>query len=112
MLSLQTIREEQIIFSENMRILNHDDMVDIDHEITAGSQLEKAKKLLSWECFNYILLGLTKEMIELGAKPNLKIIVLQLWVRYLQCIEAAFTSKRFKKLPKLNTTINDVYGFK
>lgn len=79
-----------------------------DYEIVAGSQLEKSKKLLSWECFNLILLGLTNEMIELGAKPNLKVVVLQLWVLYLQRIEAAFTSKTFKKLPKLNTTLNNM----
>lgn len=83
-------------------------MADKDHEITAGSQLEKTKKLLSWECFNLILLGLTKEMIELGAKPSLKVTVLQLWVRYLKCTEAAFTSKKYKKLPKLNTGINNM----
>lgn len=86
----------------------HDDIVDKDHKITTGSQIEKEKKLLSWECFNLILLGLTKEIIELGAKPSLQVIVLQLWVRYLQCIEAAFTSKKFKKIPKLNTAINNM----
>lgn len=79
-----------------------------DVEITAGSQIQNTKKLLSWECFNLILLGLTNEIIELGAKPNIKVIILQLWVRYLQCINAAFTSKKIKKLPKLNTTINNV----
>lgn len=79
-----------------------------DIEITVGSQIINTKKLLSWECFNLILLGLTDEIIELGAKPNIKVIVLQLWVRYLQCINAAFISKKFKKLPKLNTTINNV----
>lgn len=83
-------------------------MVEKDHEISAGSQLEKTTKLLSWECFNLILLGLTDEMIKLGAKSNLKIVVLQLWVHYLQSIEAAFTSKKFKKLPKLNSAINDM----
>jgi hypothetical protein len=86
----------------------HDKMIDKDHEITVGSQLEKKKKLLSWECFNLILIGLTNEMIELGANPSLKVIVLQLWVRYLQCIEAAFTSKKFRKLPKLNTSFNNM----
>lgn len=70
--------------------------------------METTKKLLSWECYNLILLGLTNEMIQLGAKPSLKLIVLQLWVRYLQCIEAAFTSKKFAKLPKINTSIVNV----
>lgn len=83
-------------------------MENKDYEITTSTQLEKSKKLLSWECFNLILLGLTNEMIELGAKPNLKVVVLQLWVLYLQHIEAAFTSKTFKKLPKLNTALNNM----
>ncbi|XP_025191565.1 TATA box-binding protein-associated factor RNA polymerase I subunit B [Melanaphis sacchari] len=103
----QSIREEHIDLHENVN-LNYEDPTNIDHEITTGSQLEKAKKLLSWECYNFILLGLTNEIIELGAKPTLKVIVLQLWVQYLQCIEVAFTSKKFKKLPKLNTSIIDV----
>ncbi|XP_050053252.1 TATA box-binding protein-associated factor RNA polymerase I subunit B isoform X3 [Aphis gossypii] len=112
----QTIREEHVGIHENVQ-LNYEDPANIDHEITTGSQLEKAKKLLSWECYNFILLGLIDEIIELGAKPSLKIIVLQLWVQYLQFIEVAFTSKKFKKLPKLNTSINDVdcqilYGVK
>lgn len=84
------------------------DNVGEDIEITVGSQIINTKKLLSWECFNLILLGLTDEIIELGAKPNIKAIVLQLWVRYLQCINAAFISRQFKKLPKLNTSINNV----
>lgn len=104
----QTIREEHIDMNHGFHIGTHNENVDRDHETVVGSQLEKSKKLLSWECFNLILLGLTNEMIELGAKPNLKIVVLQLWVLYLQQIEAAFTSKTFKKLPKLNTTLNDM----
>lgn len=103
----QSIREEHINFHEDVN-QNYEDPTHIDHEITTGSQLEKPKKLLSWECYNFILLGLTNEMIELGAKPSLKIIVLQLWVQYLQCIEVAFTSKKFRKLPKLNTSIIDM----
>lgn len=105
---MQNVREELINFNDNNMHGRRDDMFDKDHEITAGSQLEKNKKLLSWECFNLILIGLTNEMIELGAKPNLKVIVLQLWVRYLQCIEAAFTSKKCRKLPKLNTSFNNM----
>lgn len=107
MLFLQSIREEQINFVENINVRTNDDaLADVDHEITAGSKIESVKKLLSWECFNLILLGLTKEMIDFGAKPSLKVIILQLWVRYLQCTNAAFTSKKFKKLPKLNTSLN------
>lgn len=106
-LILQSIREEHINLHENIN-LNYEDVAIVDHEITTGSQLAKTKKLLSWECFNFILLGLTNEIIELGAKPSLKTIVLQLWVRYLQCVEVAFTSKKYKKLPKLNTSLIDM----
>ncbi|XP_015374841.1 PREDICTED: TATA box-binding protein-associated factor RNA polymerase I subunit B [Diuraphis noxia] len=105
----QSIREEHINFHEDVN-QNYEDPTHLDHEITTGSQLEKPKKLLSWECYNYILLGLTNELIELGAKPSLKIIVLQLWVQYLQCNEVAFTSKKLRKLPKLNTSIIDMDG--
>jgi len=104
---LQSIREELINFHEDVNV-NYEDPTHLDHEITTGSQLEKPKKLLSWECYNFILLGLTNEFIELGAKPSLKIIVLQLWVQYLQCNEIAFTSKKLRKLPKLNTSIIDM----
>lgn len=86
----------------------HGNTENNDHELTSGSQLQKHTKLLSWECFNLIILGLTKEMIELGAKPSLKVIVLQLWVRYLQTTEAAFISKKSKKLPKLNSAVYNV----
>lgn len=95
-------------FTDNAMNVVHGNTEDNDHELTAGSQLQKHTKLLSWECFNLIILGLTKEMIELGAKPSLKVTVLQLWVRYLQTIEAAFISKKSKKLPKLNSAIYDV----
>ncbi|XP_054285333.1 TATA box-binding protein-associated factor RNA polymerase I subunit B isoform X3 [Macrosteles quadrilineatus] len=45
-------------------------------------------------------------MIELGAKPSLKIIVLQLWASYLQKLEIAFTSVQVERKPKLG------YAFK
>lgn len=90
-----------------MNVIRNDLEVN-DYELTTGSQLTKVTKLLSWECFNLILLGLTKEMIELGAKPCLKVAVLQLWVQYLQSIDAAFISKKSKKLPRLNSSIYDV----
>lgn len=37
----------------------------------------------------------------MGASPNVKVIAFQLWVRYLQNIEAAFISKKETALPKL-----------
>ncbi|XP_054285332.1 TATA box-binding protein-associated factor RNA polymerase I subunit B isoform X2 [Macrosteles quadrilineatus] len=67
---------------------------------------DQDEKLTSWEVLNYILKGITEEMIELGAKPSLKIIVLQLWASYLQKLEIAFTSVQVERKPKLG------YAFK
>lgn len=56
-------------------------------------------KITSWECYNYILLGLTEELINLGANKEIKPIVRILWLRYLEKMEV------FKRgenaLPKL-----------
>ncbi|XP_046390507.1 TATA box-binding protein-associated factor RNA polymerase I subunit B isoform X2 [Ischnura elegans] len=54
----------------------------------------------SWEAYNYVLKGMVDELLELGASPNFKAVVFQLWVRYLQSIDVAFL-KSGKKLPKL-----------
>lgn len=69
-------------------------------------KIDQDEKLTSWEVLNYILKGITEEMIELGAKPSLKIIVLQLWASYLQKLEIAFTSVQVERKPKLG------YAFK
>ena len=45
--------------------------------------------------------GITNEAIELGASPEVKLTVLQLWATYLGKIEAAFTSTTKKCIPKL-----------
>lgn len=61
--------------------------------------VDKSFKLTSWEGYNYILAGLVKELIELGAKPELKEITYQLWVSYL--IELEILTKKGYKKPKL-----------
>ncbi|XP_050428220.1 TATA box-binding protein-associated factor RNA polymerase I subunit B isoform X2 [Adelges cooleyi] len=105
------MREEQVDFSGHLRTALREELCrEEDHELVNSTQIDKPKTLLSWECFNLMLLGLTDEIIELGADPSLKIIVLQIWVRYLQVIEGAFTSKRSQKLPKLNTCIVNTDG--
>lgn len=63
-------------------------------------------KLTSWELLNYILKGVTCELIELGAKQELKTVVLQLWATYLRNLEVAFTSVDVERKPKLG------YAFK
>lgn len=56
----------------------------------------------SWELYNFALIGLTNELIELGASANIKMTVLQLWARYLGKLEVAFMSTKKKLVPKLS----------
>ncbi|XP_011691959.1 PREDICTED: TATA box-binding protein-associated factor RNA polymerase I subunit B [Wasmannia auropunctata] len=55
----------------------------------------------SWELYNFVLIGLTNELIELGVSADIKITVLQLWARYLGKLEVAFISAKKKLIPKL-----------
>lgn len=55
----------------------------------------------SWELYNFVLIGLTNELIELGAPVDIKVTVLQLWARYLGKLEVAFTSTKKRLVPKL-----------
>jgi len=55
----------------------------------------------SWELYNFVLIGLTNELIELGISTDIKITVLQLWARYLGKLEVAFISAKKKLVPKL-----------
>lgn len=55
----------------------------------------------SWELYNFVLIGLTNELIELGVSPTIKLTVLQLWATYLGKIEVAFISIKKRCLPKL-----------
>lgn len=56
--------------------------------------------MTSWECYNYILLGLVNEMIELGAGKELKKIVHVLWYKYLKSLEVIRNTAG--ALPKLS----------
>lgn len=58
-------------------------------------------RLTSWEEYNYILVGLVDELINLGASYKLKKMTLKIWARYLQGTEAAFFSLHDECLPKL-----------
>lgn len=61
-------------------------------------------ELTSWEEYNYILVGLVNELINLGASPELKLVTLQLWSAYLRANEAAFFSRKELKIPKLSAS--------
>lgn len=69
-------------------------------------------QLTSWEEYNYILLGLVNELIELGAKDELKLTTLQLWATYLRVHEVAFFSQREPRIPKLNASFKSKYVLK
>ncbi|XP_011331057.2 TATA box-binding protein-associated factor RNA polymerase I subunit B [Ooceraea biroi] len=56
----------------------------------------------SWELYNFVMIGLTNELIELGASADIKATVLQLWARYLGRLEVAFVSKKKRLIPKLS----------
>ncbi|XP_043600974.1 TATA box-binding protein-associated factor RNA polymerase I subunit B [Bombus pyrosoma] len=55
----------------------------------------------SWELYNFVLIGLTNELIELGVPSDIKLTILQLWATYLGKLEVAFISTRKKSMPKL-----------
>lgn len=62
----------------------------------------------SWELYNYVLIGLTNELIEINSAnelikidPGIKLTILQLWTFYLTNLEVAFTSKTKKCIPRM-----------
>lgn len=83
----------------------------------AAEQVAKEAEvtLTSWEILNYILKGLVDEIIELGAKPELKCVVLQLWACYLRRLEVAYLSTSVPHMPRLDVNFRSgdaeiVYG--
>ncbi|XP_012287844.1 TATA box-binding protein-associated factor RNA polymerase I subunit B [Orussus abietinus] len=56
----------------------------------------------SWEYYNFILIGLANELVELGVTSHVKLTILQLWAAYLGKMEVAFTSTKKKFIPKLS----------
>lgn len=60
----------------------------------------------SWEQYNFILIGLANELIELGASMDTKMTLLQLWATYLGKLEVAFTSTNKKIMPRFARRFN------
>ncbi|XP_017870376.1 PREDICTED: TATA box-binding protein-associated factor RNA polymerase I subunit B [Drosophila arizonae] len=58
--------------------------------------------ITSWEFFNYVLRGFLDELLNMGAKPELKLMTLQVWAAYMARMEVAFNKNNEMGLPKLN----------
>ncbi|KAH8311621.1 hypothetical protein KR044_007230 [Drosophila immigrans] len=58
--------------------------------------------ITSWEFYNYVLRGFLQELLNMGAKPELKLMTLQLWSAYMGRMEVAFCKNNELGLPKLN----------
>lgn len=61
-------------------------------------------RLTSFEEYNFILIGLIDEILCIELVPNFKLTCLQLWISYLNKIEAAFVNKKKVTAPKLFAT--------
>lgn len=60
-----------------------------------------ARRLTSFEEYNYILKELVEEILKIETIPNFKVTCLQLWISFLRKIEAAFFDKEQCVAPKL-----------
>ncbi|XP_017071923.2 TATA box-binding protein-associated factor RNA polymerase I subunit B [Drosophila eugracilis] len=58
--------------------------------------------ITSWEFYNYVLRGFVEELLNMGAKPELKLMTLQVWAAYMGRMEVAFYKSNKLGLPKLN----------
>lgn len=58
-------------------------------------------RLTSWEGYNYILKGLTDELVEVTGNDQLRVVVLQLWARVLQYHQIAFFDTQKPSLPRM-----------
>jgi len=56
----------------------------------------------SWEFYNYVLRGFLQELLNMGAKPELKLMTLQVWAAYMGRMEVAFCRGNESGKPKLN----------
>ncbi|XP_016979031.1 TATA box-binding protein-associated factor RNA polymerase I subunit B [Drosophila rhopaloa] len=63
---------------------------------------EKDNDITSWEFYNYVLRGFLQELLNMGAKPELKLMTLQVWAAYMSRMEVAFFRNNEMGLPKLN----------
>lgn len=66
---------------------------------------EEENEITSWEFYNYVLRGLLEELIHMGAKPELKLMTLQVWAAYMGRMEVAFCKTNELGLPKLNVRV-------
>ncbi|ALC47569.1 CG6241 [Drosophila busckii] len=58
--------------------------------------------ITSWEFYNYVLRGFLQELLQMGAKPELKLMTLQVWAAYMSRMEVAFCKSNELGLPKLS----------
>ncbi|XP_033167867.1 TATA box-binding protein-associated factor RNA polymerase I subunit B [Drosophila mauritiana] len=66
------------------------------------TEKEDEDDITSWEFYNYVLRGFLQELLNMGAKPELKLMTLQVWAAYLGSMEVAFSKSNKTGLPKLN----------
>ncbi|XP_030381786.1 TATA box-binding protein-associated factor RNA polymerase I subunit B isoform X2 [Scaptodrosophila lebanonensis] len=84
---------------------NNDTTVKNKHVSTRRLKSNPAteeNEITSWEFYNYVLHGFLDELLNMGAKPDLKLMTLQIWAAYLGRMEVAFCKNNEMGLPKLN----------
>ena len=86
-------------------------VLEIDNVAAIGKSIRQIKKaqndnaysnLTTWECYNYIVLGLVNELIGLGADEKLRPVVKVLWFRYLTALEVIGKDEQLPKLQAVN----------
>ncbi|GJQ86862.1 hypothetical protein Trydic_g19530 [Trypoxylus dichotomus] len=80
----------------------------------AESETQAVDRLTTWECYNYIVLGLVNELVELGAGNNFKSTVEVLWFQYLKSLGVVRPGGKPPLLPAFNSKVDAeiVYGRK
>jgi len=84
-----------------IKIIKHNSIISISDDTISDFFADKELGWTSWELYNFVLIGLTNELVELGVTADIKITVLELWARYLGKLEVAFTSTKRRLVPKL-----------
>ncbi|XP_022211488.2 LOW QUALITY PROTEIN: TATA box-binding protein-associated factor RNA polymerase I subunit B [Drosophila obscura] len=64
--------------------------------------ISEDNEITSWEFYNYVLRGFVQDLLNIGAKPELKLMTLQVWAAYMGRMEVAFCKNNVMGLPKLN----------
>lgn len=97
----------QIQSQEVQEYVYDDYNVDTRQKVIKSDKTAKTdNKITSWECYNYILLGLTNELINLGADKRLKPVVRILWLRYLEKLQVFKLGQN--ELPKLQAVSSNM----